>query len=142
MRFIKPDINIDIIGKRKIAFYISITIILISFLSLIIHKGPRFGVDFAGGTLVQVKFFSPANIDDIKTGLDAIGLAKSSVQTFGDKVRLHPYVHALCTRGGWNARGEWVPVPYVDTRKAEKLFRHGVFRLLKEEGLLSDDASR
>ena len=63
----------------------------------------------------------------------------SVVQTFGDKVRLHPHVHALCTRGGWNARGEWVPVPYVDTRKAEKLFRHHVFRLLKEEGLLSED---
>ncbi len=85
MRFIKPDINIDIISKRKIAFYISITIILVSFLSLIIHKGPRFGIDFAGGTLVQVKFSSPVSIEDMKSGLDAMGLEKSSVQAFGDK---------------------------------------------------------
>ncbi len=85
MRFIKPDINIDIISKRKIAFCISIAMILVSFLFLIIHKGPRFGIDFAGGTLIQVKLLSPASINDMKSGLDTIGLGKSSVQLFGDK---------------------------------------------------------
>jgi hypothetical protein len=32
-------------------------------------------------------------------------------QTFGDQLNLHPHVHALVTRGGWTASGEWVPVP-------------------------------
>jgi len=85
MQFIKSDINIDFIGKRKIAFYISIAMIVISVLSLIIHKGPKFGIDFAGGTLVQVRFSAPVNIDDIKSGLRTIGLGKSTVQTFGQK---------------------------------------------------------
>ena len=83
MQFIKPDVNIDFIGKRKIAFIVSSVMILISIASLIIHGGPRFGIDFAGGTLIQVKFFSSAAIDDIKSGLNTIGLNKSSVQTFG-----------------------------------------------------------
>ena len=84
MQFIKPDINIDFIGKRKIAFFISIGMILISFLSLLVHKGPRYGIDFAGGTLIQVKFQTPVDIDAIKTGLTSISLGKSSVQQFGD----------------------------------------------------------
>ena len=83
MRFVKPDINIDFIGKKKIAFFLSIACIAISFLTLIIHKGPRLGIDFAGGTLVQIKFKSPVQIDDIKDGLKTIGLDKSSVQQFG-----------------------------------------------------------
>jgi preprotein translocase subunit SecF len=85
MHFIKPDINLDFIGKRKIAFYLSITVIIISILSLIIHKGPKLGIDFEGGTLIQVKFLSSVKIDDIKVGLNTIGLGKSSVQGFGEE---------------------------------------------------------
>ena len=86
MRFIKPDINIDFVGRKKIAFLLSFACIAISFLSLIIHKGPRLGIDFAGGTLVQIKFMSAVQIDDIKSGLGNIGLGKSSVQQFGQQI--------------------------------------------------------
>lgn len=85
MQFIKPDININFIEKRKVAFFISIAMILISILSLILHMGPRYGVDFVGGTLIQVKFLSPVIMEDIKYGLANIDLGKSSVQEFGDK---------------------------------------------------------
>ncbi len=86
MRFIKPDINVDFIGKKKIAFFLSIACVAISLLSLIFHGGPRLGIDFAGGTLVQIKFTSPVQIDDIQTGLNTIGLDKSSVQQFGQDI--------------------------------------------------------
>ena len=46
----------------------------------------------------------------------------SVVQTFGDGARFHPHVHALVSRGGWTASGEWIPLPYVDEVAAEKLF--------------------
>ena len=85
MRFIKSDINLNFIGKSKLAFYISVTMILISFFSLILHKGPKYGIDFAGGTLIQVKLFAPTDINIIKSGLDTINFGKSSVQQFGDK---------------------------------------------------------
>ena len=85
MKFIKSDINLNFIGKSKLAFYVSATMILISFFSLILHKGPKYGIDFAGGTLIQVKLFAPASINIIKAGLDTIDLGKSSVQQFGDK---------------------------------------------------------
>ena len=85
MQFIKSDINIDFVGKRKIAFIISLTMIFVSIASLLIHKGPRYGIDFAGGTLIQVKFNTPTSLKNIKSGLATIDLGKSSVQQFGDK---------------------------------------------------------
>jgi hypothetical protein len=63
----------------------------------------------------------------------------SVVQTFGEAAKFHPHVHALVSRGGWTARGEWIPVPYVDEGAAEKLFRHKVLALLRRERLLSQD---
>ncbi len=84
MQFIKPDININFIGKKQTAFVFSVLLIIISVASLIIHKGPRYGVDFAGGTLIQVRFASAVDMDKIKTGLKTVGLENSSVQSFGD----------------------------------------------------------
>ena len=84
MQFIKPDININFVSKRKVAFFISLAMILVSIASLLIHKGPRYGIDFAGGTLIQVKFSDPESPKNIKSGLATIDLGKSSVQQFGD----------------------------------------------------------
>ena len=83
MQFIKPDININFIGRKKIAFCFSIGMILVAIGSLIIHRGPRLGIDFAGGTLIQLKFNSAVAIADIKSGLQSIGLDNVSAQQFG-----------------------------------------------------------
>jgi len=85
MQLIKPDININFIGKHKTAACISLAMILVSIASLLLHNGPRYGIDFAGGTLIQVKFLSPVNIRDVKSGLSVVELGKSSVQQFGDQ---------------------------------------------------------
>jgi preprotein translocase subunit SecF len=85
MQLVKPDINIDFIGKRKIAYILSIVMLLVSFSSLVVKQGPRYGIDFAGGTLIQVKFDRPVSIEDIKTGLRNMALSTSSVQLFGEK---------------------------------------------------------
>ncbi|MBW2405258.1 MAG: transposase [Deltaproteobacteria bacterium] len=63
------------------------------------------------------------------------------VQTSGDLGNWQPHLHALVSRGGWTAGGEWTPVPYVDEHSAELLFRHKVMRLLQDEGLLSEERS-
>ncbi|HEX7611939.1 MAG TPA: transposase [Candidatus Limnocylindrales bacterium] len=73
---------------------------------------------------------------DFRPGMVAV------VQTFGDQLNLHPHVHALVTRGGWIASGQWVGVPYVSTSAAEQLFRHKVVRLLQRAGLFDEDRTR
>jgi preprotein translocase subunit SecF len=91
MQFIKPDVNINFIGKRKIAYGLSGALILISIISLILHGGPKLGVDFKGGTLIQVKFKAPVKIEDIKAGMRDVGIDKASVQRFGEK-NAHEYL--------------------------------------------------
>ncbi len=85
MRFIKPDINIDFTGKRKIAYFISGCLIILSILSVFVHGGLRYGIDFSGGSLIQIDFPAPVNIGDIKNGLSSVNLEKASVQRFGEK---------------------------------------------------------
>ena len=85
MQFIKPNININFIGRRKVAFVFSIIMLAISIGSLILHGGPKLGIDFRGGTLIQIKFVDPVGIDAIKSGLSQVGLGKSSVQQFGEQ---------------------------------------------------------
>jgi preprotein translocase subunit SecF len=83
MQFIKPDINIDFIGQRKIAFTISLAMILITIVSLVYHGGPKLGIDFAGGTIIQIKFENPVSVADIKSALSNLEIGISSVQEFG-----------------------------------------------------------
>jgi preprotein translocase subunit SecF len=84
-QFIKPDINLDFIGKRKIAYVVSLILILSSIAFLVINKGPRYGVDFSGGTVIHAKFDAPINIDDITKGLGTMNVVVGSVQTFGSE---------------------------------------------------------
>jgi len=57
------------------------------------------------------------------------------VQTHGDMLGWHPHVHAIATRGGWDTEGSFVPMPFVSTTAAERLFRHKVITLLRDEEL-------
>ncbi len=83
MQLIKPDINIDFVGKRKIALIVSVTLILIGLASLLV-KGPNYGIDFAGGTLVQVQFAQSTDAAAIKKALAGLELGSPVVQSFGD----------------------------------------------------------
>jgi len=83
MQFIKSGINIDFIGKRKIAYIVSLCLVAATLLVLLINKGPKFGVDFSGGMLIQVKFDGPVEIDAVKSGLASVDLENVSVQAFG-----------------------------------------------------------
>ena len=85
MQFIKPDININFIGSRKIAYLMSIAMIAVSIASLVIHQGPKYGIDFSGGTLIQVRFDSAVSIADIKNGLADNAIDISGVQSFGEE---------------------------------------------------------
>jgi preprotein translocase subunit SecF len=85
MQLIKPDVNINFIDKRNIAYLLSALMLLATIVSLVIHKGPKYGIDFEGGTLIQVKFDAPTSMDTIKNSLNTLGLKNSTVQLFGEK---------------------------------------------------------
>ena len=85
MQFIKPDINIDFIGRRNLALLLSGALILLTIILLIIRGGPNYGVDFAGGILIQVRFNQPTTPEHIREALSAIALQDSMIQEFGEK---------------------------------------------------------
>jgi preprotein translocase subunit SecF len=85
MELIKPNSNINFVGRIKTALIFSLVLIGISLLSLLIKGGPRYGIDFEGGTLVQVKFFNAVDIGSVRTALDSLAIEGLSVQEFGEK---------------------------------------------------------
>ena len=91
MEFIKPGINFDFVGAMRIAFIISMIAILISIVSLIARGGPNWGIDFAGGTVIQVKFQKDVPIDGIRASLAPVQLAEVTIQQFGAREE-HEYL--------------------------------------------------
>jgi preprotein translocase subunit SecF len=81
--FIKHETNIDFIGLRKIAFALSALMILIGAVSLFMKGGPRYGIDFAGGVILQTKFNAPTGIDTVKKALEGTKLPGLVVQQMG-----------------------------------------------------------
>jgi len=79
---IKPGTNNDFVGYRFYAVSASIVVIVVGIVSLFL-RGVNYGIDFAGGTLVQVKFQQPVSINDIRAALESISAKDVTVQDFG-----------------------------------------------------------
>ncbi|MBU0474263.1 MAG: protein translocase subunit SecF [Bacteroidetes bacterium] len=76
------NINIDFISKRKVAYIVSGTLIILGLLSLA-FRGLEFGIDFKGGTDIALKFDDAINISQIRAELEQLGLGNIEVKTFG-----------------------------------------------------------
>src|SRR5579863_2257665 len=82
LQLIRPDINLDFVGKRKFFVLLS-TAINIAAIVLLFTKGLNYGVDFAGGSVAQIEFTKPTTGDAIQSALAPLGLGEISVQDFG-----------------------------------------------------------
>jgi preprotein translocase subunit SecF len=137
--------QIDFMGKRKLAALFSITLLLLSIASLSI-KGLNLGLDFTGGTLVEVEYQVAPNLEDVRSQLMDSGYANVVVQNFGastsvlvrlaesfnDKVGLE-VVAAL------GAKGEQVNLTraeFVGAQVGEELREQGGLGLLLALGLV------
>jgi preprotein translocase subunit SecF len=76
------DFNIDFMGVRRQAIGLSVAAVLLSFASLA-YQGLNFGLDFTGGTLVELTFPTPAAPDQVRSTLEEGGFVNGIVQNFG-----------------------------------------------------------
>jgi preprotein translocase subunit SecF len=82
MRFLSGKTHIDFMGKRKIAFVVSAVLMVLS-ISVLVMKGLNFGLDFTGGTLIEVSYPSAVKISDVKANLKSADVSDAVVQQFG-----------------------------------------------------------
>ena len=83
MELIPHNTHFDFIGKKKITLWISAIAILVSFGSIFLHGGLRYGVDFSGGLVAEIRFSKPIDVSELRNATDAIGLKDAVVQKFG-----------------------------------------------------------
>ena len=85
MHLFKSETHFNFMGRIKAAVIFSTALILIGLGSVAVSGGLKFGIDFAGGTLIQLQFKNPPDIEVIRDGLKTIGLGESTIQEFGSK---------------------------------------------------------
>ena len=83
-QLVKPNVNIDFTGKRKIGFTLFGLALLLSLLSATLGNGLKLGIDFAGGVIAQVRFEQVVDDQTLKKSLDVPELPGLSIQRYGE----------------------------------------------------------
>lgn len=75
--------NYDFLGKRKKFYTVSAIIIILGFIILFTTKSIPLGIDFSGGTELQLQFENDVNIGDLRTAMDEEGFSGMEIKTMG-----------------------------------------------------------
>lgn len=85
--------QLDFLGKRKLAFFFSGTLFLISLISFVV-KGLELGIDFTGGSVYELHYNQSVDLDKMRSTLEQQGFADANLQHFGSSedvlIRLKP----------------------------------------------------
>lgn len=125
LQVIPPGLRFDFLGKAKLAIVVSLVLILIGLVSMAIHGGLKLGIDFSGGTLLQLRFGEPAVLGTIRDVLGSLDLSQSAVQHFGDTqevlIRVPQLAGETENLGGQiqQALQERLPDQTIELRRAE-----------------------
>ena len=80
LELVPPGLHIDFIGKAKIWISLSVVVILIGIASIGWRGGVNQGIDFSGGTLLQLRFGQSVDLSVVREALGTLGLERSIVQ--------------------------------------------------------------
>jgi len=119
MELIRPGTKIKFTHYRKLAIVLSTAVNLAVLLALMI-KGPNLGVDFAGGTIVQLKFHQRVSIPEIRQALEKVNLGSGVVQNFGDPSANEYLIRLDKTSGELGALGEQIKKSLTDQFGGDK----------------------
>ncbi len=82
MKLLNRKTNIDFMSQSRVALVFSSTLIVLAIVSLFTF-GLNFGLDFTGGTLIEVSYPAAPQTRDVRNNLDEAGFDNAIVQTFG-----------------------------------------------------------
>jgi len=86
------DAHYDFVGKRRWFYIASLGAVALAILSIVLHGGLNYGIDFTGGALIQVRYDKPVKVSEVRKGLDELSLGSAVIQQFGDT---HEYLIRL-----------------------------------------------
>ncbi|OGT19526.1 MAG: protein-export membrane protein SecF [Gammaproteobacteria bacterium RBG_16_57_12] len=143
MEFFKKTTSINFLGQRKLLWFISAMVVLVSLTSLAV-RGLNFGIDFTGGLLVEMQYPQAVELEQVRDALTTGGFPEASVQYFGTArdvlVRLAPregvssatvsseIMRALDHDGA--SLAQMKRVEYVGPQVGEELAQDGMLALL------------
>jgi preprotein translocase subunit SecF len=79
--------TINFMGVRNVAFAITVLLTILALFSMF-HKGLNYGLDFTGGTQIELTYAKPADLDQVRSSLAAGGYKEAIVQNFGSTTDL------------------------------------------------------
>jgi len=142
MQLIKDKLSIDFMGKRRFAMLLSIVLVTVSLVALV-SKGLNFGIDFTGGTLIEVGYPEAVELEGIRASLADAGFGSPQVQHFGSSrdvlVRIAPQAgkesveltdNALNVMRAQNASMEMRRVEFVGPQVGEELTEQGALAMI------------
>ena len=119
MELIKSGTKIPFTRYRKIAFILS-TVVNLAVLIAVFVKGPNLGVDFAGGTMVHLKFQQRITIAEIRRALDKVNLDAGEIQDFGEPSANEFLIRLDTSEVELGKLGELVKKSFADQFGADK----------------------
>ena len=125
MQIFNKEPSFDFMGKRKLALILSILLVIISIVSLA-TRGLNFGIDFTGGTLIEVGYENSADLSEVRATLESAGYGDAITQHFGSSkdvlIRVPPYegmTNADLSTGVLNALHAAAGAGEVEMRRVE-----------------------
>jgi len=142
MQLLKGKLSIDFMGKRRFAMVLSAVLIAVS-LGALVTKGLNFGIDFTGGTLIEVGYPEAVELVGIRSALADGGFGSPQVQHFGSSrdvlVRIAPQAgkdsvelskNAMDVLRAQNAAMEMRRVEFVGPQVGEELTEQGALAMI------------
>ncbi len=145
IKLIKHNTNIQFLKFKKTTLIMSITICFFSIFSLFLN-GLNFGIDFKGGTLIEVSSDNNINISNVRSVLSSLNLGDVQIQNFGSEKNILVRIEASSSENNSNALskitnqlilfGKIQRTEVVGPKISSELIQKGILAIISAVGLM------
>ena len=145
IKLIKQNTNIQFLKYKKITLFISLVFCIVSFFSLFIN-GLNFGIDFKGGSLIEVRSEESINISNVRSSLSLLSLGDVQIQNFGSENNILVRVEASSSKNNSSVLssitnelqsfGEIQRTEVVGPKISSELIQKGILAIISAVGLM------